>query len=92
MKSTVVDESLSSFKPMYCSREYQTSTRLNQQYEKSTLNDIYVVDDKEYEELKERHAKAQYKLMVCKSPATQNMPHEEEYDDNNYESIDETAI
>ena len=38
MKSTVVDESLSSFKPMYCSREYQTSTRLNQQYEKSTLN------------------------------------------------------
>ena len=40
MKSTVVDESLSSYKPMYCSREYQTSTRLNQQYEKSTLNDI----------------------------------------------------
>ena len=38
MKSTVVDESLSSFKPMYCSREYQTSTRLIQQYEKSTLN------------------------------------------------------
>ena len=28
MKSTVVDESLSSFKPMYCSREYQTSTRV----------------------------------------------------------------
>ena len=38
MKSTVVDESLSSYKPMYCSREYQTSTRLNQQYEKPTLN------------------------------------------------------
>ena len=38
MKSTVVDESLSSFKPMYCSREYQASTRLSQQYEKSTLN------------------------------------------------------
>ena len=38
MKSTVVDESLSSFKPMYCSREYHTSTRLIQQYEKSTLN------------------------------------------------------
>ena len=34
---TVVDESLSSFKPMYCSREYQASTRLIQQYEKSTL-------------------------------------------------------
>ena len=36
MKSTVVDESLSSFKPMYCSREYQASIRLSQQYEKST--------------------------------------------------------
>ena len=36
MKSTVVDESLSSFKPMYCSRENQASTRLSQQYEKST--------------------------------------------------------
>ena len=41
MKSTVVDESLSSFKPMYCSREYQTSTRLIQQYEKSTLKAKY---------------------------------------------------
>ena len=40
MKSTVVDESLSSFKPMYCSREYHTSTRLSQQYEKSTSNKI----------------------------------------------------
>ena len=38
MKSTVVDESLSSYQPMYCSREYQASTRLIQQYEKSTLN------------------------------------------------------
>ena len=37
MKSTVVDESLSSYQPMYCSREYQASTRLIQQYEKSTL-------------------------------------------------------
>ena len=34
----VVDESLSSYKPMYCYREYQASTRLIQQYEKSTLN------------------------------------------------------
>ena len=40
IKSTVVDESLSSFKPMYCSREYQASTRLSQQYEKSTPNDV----------------------------------------------------
>ena len=32
MKSTVVDESLSSFKPMYCSREYQASTRSKLQH------------------------------------------------------------
>ena len=44
MKSTVVDESLSSFKPMYCSREYQTSTRLIQQYEKSTLNWVRMIE------------------------------------------------
>ena len=44
MKSTVVDESLSSFKPMYCSRENQASTRLSQQYEKSTSkNNIVLV-------------------------------------------------
>ena len=55
-------------------------------------NDIYVVDDKECEEPKEKHPKAQYKLKVCENPAAQNMPHEEEYDDNNYKSIDETAI
>ena len=46
MKSTVVDESLSSYKPMYCSREYQTSTRLNQQYEKSTLKILYQLSKK----------------------------------------------
>ena len=28
----------------------------------------------------------------AKTPAAQNMPHEEEHDDNNYESIEETAI
>ena len=38
LDDTVVDESLSSFKPMYCSREYQASTRSSQQYEKSTPN------------------------------------------------------
>ena len=38
MKSTVVDENLSSTKPMYCSREYFKTSRLIQQYEKSTLN------------------------------------------------------
>ena len=55
-------------------------------------NDIYVVDDEECKEPKERHPTFQYKLKVCKNPAAQNMPHEEEYDDNNYESIDETAV
>ena len=43
MKSTVVDESLSSLKPMYCSREYQASTRLSQQYEKSTSNETLII-------------------------------------------------
>ena len=43
MKSTVVDESLSSFKPMYCSREYQASTSLSQQYEKSTSKLINIL-------------------------------------------------
>ena len=55
-------------------------------------NDIYVIDDKEYEEPRERHPKAQYKLRICNNPAAQNMPHEEDFDDNNYESIDKTAV
>ena len=55
-------------------------------------NDIYVVDDEEYEEPRERHPKVQYKLKIADNPAAQNMPYEEDYSDNNYESIDETAI
>ena len=58
-------------------------------------NDIYMVNDEEvdiYEELKERHPKVQYKLKVCKNPASKNIPHEEEYDKDNYESIDETTV
>ena len=58
-------------------------------------NDIYVANNEEpsnYEEPRERHPKDQYKLRVCENPAAKNMPHEEEYDDNNYESIDETAV
>ena len=55
-------------------------------------NDIYAIEDEEYEELRERHPKVQYKLRVCDNPAAQNMPHEEDFDDNNYESIDETAV
>ena len=51
-------------------------------------NDIYIVDDEEssnYEEPRERHPKVQYKLRVRENPTAKNMPHEEEYDDNNYE-------
>ena len=58
-------------------------------------NDIYVVENEEssnYEEPRERHPKVQYKLRVCKNPTAKNMPHEEEYDDNNYESVDKTTV
>ena len=58
-------------------------------------NDIYMVDDEDsntYEEPKERHPKVQCKLKVYNNPAAKNMPQEEEFYDNNYESIDETAV
>ena len=64
MKSTVVDESLSSFKPMYCSREYQASTRLSQQYEKSTSNaKIYFIKNliKYLNTLMDVHVKNNYR-------------------------------
>ena len=32
------------------------------------------------------------KLRIADNPAAQNMPHKEEFDDNNYESIDETTV
>ena len=57
-------------------------------------NDIYMFNDEEsdtYEELKERHPRVLYKLKVSEDPASKNMPHEEEFDKDNYESIDETA-
>ena len=58
-------------------------------------NDIYMVNDEEsdiYEEPKEKHPRVLYKLKVSKDPTSKNMPHEEEFDDDNYESIDETAV
>ena len=58
-------------------------------------NDIYMVNNEElsnYGEPRERHPKVQYKLMVCKNTAAKNMPHKEEYDDNNYELIDKTTV
>ena len=51
-----------------------------------------MVDNEDYEEPRERHPKVQYKLRLADNPASQNMPHEEDYSDNNYESIDETAV
>ena len=45
-----------------------------------------------YEEPRERHPKVHYKLKTCNNPTSKNMAHEEEYDDDNYESIDETAV
>ena len=54
-----------------------------------------MINDEEgnnYEELRERHPKVQYKLTFFDNPASKNMPHEEEYDDNNYKSIDETTV
>ena len=54
-------------------------------------NDIYVIDDEEDKELRERQPKVQYKLKLCDNPAAQNMPHEEDYSNNNYESKDKTG-
>ena len=55
-------------------------------------NNIYIVQDEDYKEPKERHPKVQYKLRLCDNPVAQNMPHEEDFDDNNYESIDKTTV
>ena len=55
-------------------------------------NDIYVVEDEDYKEPRERHPKVQYKLRLCDNPAAQNMPHEKDFDNNNYESIDKTTV
>ena len=33
--------------------------------------------------------KVMYKLKVSENPTSKNMPHEEEFDDDNYESIEE---
>ena len=54
-----------------------------------------MVNDEEsdtYEEPKERNTRVMYKLKVCDDPTLKNMPHEEEFDDDNYESIEETAM
>ena len=51
-------------------------------------------DSNTYEEPKERNQSIMYKLKVSEDPTSKNMPHEEEFDDDNYESIEEkeTAV
>ena len=60
-------------------------------------NDIYMINDEEsdpYKELQERNMTVLYKLKVNEDPTSKNMPHEEEFDDENYELIEEkeTAV
>ena len=47
-----------------------------------------------YEELKERNLRVMYKLKVSEDHISVNMPHEKEFDDDNYESVKEkeTAV
>ena len=56
-----------------------------------------MINDKEsdpYGEPRERSMRVFYKLKVSKDPTSKNMPHEEEFDDDNYESVEEkeTAV
>ena len=60
-------------------------------------NDIYMINDEQsdpYEEAKERNMRVLYKCKVNKDPTFKNVPHEEEFDDDNYKSIEEkeTAV
>ena len=47
-----------------------------------------------YEEPRERNLRVMYKLKVNEDPISVNMPHKEEFDDDNYELIEEkeTAV
>ena len=56
-----------------------------------------MINDEEsdtYKEPKERNLRVMYKLKVSNDPISVNMPHEEEFDDDNYELIKEkeTAV
>ena len=42
-----------------------------------------------YEEPQEWNVRVFYKLKVNEDPTLKNMPHKEDFDDDNYESIDE---
>ena len=45
-----------------------------------------------YEEPQERNVRVFYKLKVNKDPASKNIPHKEDFDDDNYESIEEKEM
>ena len=45
-----------------------------------------------YEEPKERNLRVMYKLQVSKYSTSKNMPNEEEFDDDNYETIKEKEM
>ena len=56
-----------------------------------------MINDEEsdtYEEPKERNLRVMYKLKVSEDPTSKTCPNEEEFDDDNYESIKEkeTAV
>ena len=58
-------------------------------------NDIYMVNDEEsdpYEEPKEQNVRVFYKLKVNEDPASKNIPHKEDFDDDNYKSIEEKEM
>ena len=48
----------------------------------------------QYEETQEQNVRVFYKLKVNEDPTSQNMPHEEDFEDDNYKSIKEkeTAV
>ena len=41
-----------------------------------------------YKQPQERNVRVFYKLKVNEDPTSKNMPHEEDFDDDNYESIE----
>ena len=55
-------------------------------------NDIYMVNSEEsdpYKELHKRNVRVFYKLKVNEDPVSKNMPHEEDFDNDNYKSMEE---
>ena len=58
-------------------------------------NAIYMVNGEKsdpYEEPQEINVRAFYKLKMNKDPASKNMPHKEDFDDDNYGSIEEKEM